>query len=90
MPGYFLRSHEVRGQAEIPDISANHPLVSGSGPFSKRRGSPPPPAMMVHIQDAIKARLSHHLRRATTFVSEIVVSSLTTGTRLLFPYLITL
>jgi hypothetical protein len=90
MPGYFLRSYEVRGQAEIPDISANHPLVSGSGPFSKRSSNPPPPAMMVHIQDGIRARFSDHLPRATTFVSEIVVSSLTTGTRLFFPYLITL
>jgi len=54
IPAYFLKSHAVSGQAEMPEKSANHPFVSGHGPLIKSRPNPPPPAMIVHAQPTTK------------------------------------
>src|SRR5207249_5586044 len=50
MPAYFFKSHAVSGHAEMPEKSANQPLVNGSGPRVMRSPKPPPPAMIVHAQ----------------------------------------
>src|SRR5947207_1459845 len=47
-PAYFFKSHAVSGHAEMPEKSANQPLVNGSGPRVMRSPKPPPPAMIVH------------------------------------------
>jgi len=57
MPGFFLRTHVVSGHAEMPDKSANQPLVNGSGPRVMRSPKPPPPAMIVHAQATNKPRV---------------------------------
>ena len=56
-PAYLFRDHTVRGHADNPEHSANHPFVSIQGPLIQRYQSPPPPAMMAQIQPTIHATL---------------------------------
>jgi len=59
-PDSFLRSNAVSGQAQIPDSSANQPLVMGSGPFSIRSRRPPPPAKADQSHAAITPSVPTH------------------------------
>jgi hypothetical protein len=43
------KAHRVSGHPEIPEASANQPLVRGHGPSVKRSHRPPPPARTAQI-----------------------------------------
>ena len=60
-PPNLLIKVAVSGQAEMPENIANHPFVSGRGPFSRRRRNPPPPAANAQAQAAVDARIDASL-----------------------------